>query len=49
MPLNTTPQSDSMSSPHNSGMKPPMVDAIKIAIQVRDFIQGPVSDAAYSN
>ena len=34
-PLNNTPHSDSRSAPHNSGMKPAIVDATKTAIHVR--------------
>jgi hypothetical protein len=34
-PLNSTPHSDSRSAPHNSGMKPAIVEATKIAIHVR--------------
>jgi hypothetical protein len=34
-PLNATPHSDSSSAPHNSGMKPAIVDATKIAVHVR--------------
>src|SRR5438045_2753326 len=35
MPLNKIPHSESRSAPHNSGTNPAIVDATKIAIQVR--------------
>ena len=41
-PLKRTPHSDSRSLPHNWGMKPAIVDATKIAIQVRTRLKPEV-------
>jgi hypothetical protein len=47
-PLNNTPHSDRRSAPHNSGMKPAIVDPTKIAIHVRIGLRPEVHFFAFS-
>jgi hypothetical protein len=39
IPLHSTPATDNISPPQSAGTKPPIVEPIKIAIQVRDITQ----------
>jgi hypothetical protein len=43
IPLHNTPATENSSPPESAGTKPPIVEPIKIAIQVRDISQISIS------